>query len=164
MYYISYRNEHWNILNYLPWGVPIADFYFSELLVHKPGEGFFLGLLAALLSPLVISPLQLHFPDKLLCVKDDLLANMCQRWGFSKFVGSLINRKHHLSKLGMVPKHSFLKETGSCLVSIMPEGFYEAVDKGSIKFKKSFGFCKEGILIVVRLDLQRLIWSYLLLG
>ncbi|XP_058189481.1 probable flavin-containing monooxygenase 1 [Rhododendron vialii] len=142
MYYISYRNEHWNISNYLPWGVPSAYFYFdhfSELLVHKPGEGFFLGLLAALLSPL--------------------------RWGFSKFVGGLINRKHCLSKLGMVPKHSFLKETGSCLVSIVPEGFYEAVDKGSIKFKKapSFGFCKEGILIVVRLDLQRLIWSYLLL-
>ncbi|KAI8532008.1 hypothetical protein RHMOL_Rhmol11G0179600 [Rhododendron molle] len=44
----------------------------------------------------------------------------------------------------------FLKETGSCLVSIVPEGFYEVVDKGSIKFKKapSFGFCKEGILIV----------------
>lgn len=69
MYYISYRNEHWNISNYLPWGVPIAYFYFSELLVHKPGEGFFLGLLPALLSPLVISPLQLQFPDKLLCVK-----------------------------------------------------------------------------------------------
>ncbi|KAF7127013.1 hypothetical protein RHSIM_Rhsim11G0117200 [Rhododendron simsii] len=94
----------------------------NELLVHKPGERFFLGLLAALHPPL--------------------------RWGFSKFVGSLINRC--LSKLGMVPKHSFLKETGSCLVSIVLEGFYEAVDKGSIKFKKapSFGFCKEGILIV----------------
>uniref|UniRef100_A0A5B7BBY5 Flavin-containing monooxygenase n=1 Tax=Davidia involucrata TaxID=16924 RepID=A0A5B7BBY5_DAVIN len=123
---VIYRTEHWNVPDYLPWGVPLALLYlnrFSELLVHKPGEGFLLSLLATILSPL--------------------------RWGFSKFVESYIKRKLRLSKFGMVPKHSFLKEISSCLISTVPEGFYNRVEKGSIKLKKapSFSFSKEGILI-----------------
>lgn len=49
----------------------------------------------------------------------------------------------------MVPKHSFLKEISSCLISTVPDGFYDQVDKGSIQLKKaqSFGFCKQGILV-----------------
>ncbi|XP_016514498.1 putative flavin-containing monooxygenase 1 [Nicotiana tabacum] len=49
----------------------------------------------------------------------------------------------------MVPEHSFLNELSSCLVYIVPEGFYDRVEEGSIKLKKakSFGFSKEGIVL-----------------
>ena len=49
----------------------------------------------------------------------------------------------------MVPEHTFLQETSSCLISKVPEDFYNRVEKGSIRLKKaaSFSFCKEGILI-----------------
>ncbi|KAL6965169.1 flavin-containing monooxygenase [Sarracenia purpurea var. burkii] len=123
---VIYRSEHWNLPDYLPWGVPIACLYlnrFSELSIHKPGEGLLLSLIATLLSPV--------------------------RWGLSKFVESHINHKLRLKKFGMVPNHSFLQELSSCLVSTVPEDFYNRVEKGSIRLKKApnFSFCKEGILI-----------------
>ncbi|KAK0583483.1 hypothetical protein LWI29_037447 [Acer saccharum] len=123
---VLYKNEHWNVPDYLPWGLPLAFLYmnrFSELLVHKPGEGFLLNLLATMLSPL--------------------------RWGFSKFVESDIKKKHRLVKYGMVPKHSFLEEISSCLISTVPEKFYDSVEEGNIILKKSqsFSFCEEGILV-----------------
>ncbi|KAK0582074.1 hypothetical protein LWI29_021238 [Acer saccharum] len=123
---VLYKSEHWNVPDYLPWGFPLAFLYlnrFSELLVHKPGEGFLLNLLATMLSPL--------------------------RWGFSKFVESDIKKKHRLAKYGMVPKHSFLEEISSCLIATVPEKFYDKVEEGSIILKKSqsFCFCEEGILV-----------------
>ncbi|GFY89816.1 hypothetical protein Acr_07g0000130 [Actinidia rufa] len=123
---VVYRTKHWNVANYQPWGVSIAFIYlnrFSELSIHKPREGFLLSLLATLLSPV--------------------------RWGLSKFVESYIRWKLGLAKFGMVPDHSFLQELSSCLVSTVPEDFYNRVEKGSIRLKKaaSFSFCKEGILI-----------------
>ena len=68
---------------------------------------------------------------------------------FSKFVESHIKKKLSLEKFGMVPKHSFLNQINSCLVSTVPEEFYERVEKGSIQLKKApkFSFCKEGILV-----------------
>ncbi|KAM2605913.1 hypothetical protein TB2_034656 [Malus domestica] len=75
---VLYKTEHWNLPGYLPWGFPIAYLYFnrfSELLVHKPGEGILLSLLATIISPV--------------------------RWGFSKFVESYINKKLGLAKYGM---------------------------------------------------------------
>ncbi|CBI37801.3 probable flavin-containing monooxygenase 1 [Vitis vinifera] len=123
---VLYKTEHWTVTDYQPWGVPLAYLYlnrFSELLIHKPGEGFLLSLLATILSPV--------------------------RWGFSKFVESYIKRKLSLEKFGMVPKHSFLNEISSCLISTLPEGFYDRVEGGSILLKKApkFGFCKEGIVV-----------------
>ncbi|GMH02912.1 hypothetical protein Nepgr_004751 [Nepenthes gracilis] len=123
---MMYRNPHWNLPDYLPWGVPLAFLYlnrFAELCVHKPGEGHFLSLLATALSPV--------------------------RWAVSKFVESDIKHKHPLEKFGMVPEHSFLQEINSCLTSTVPRGFYDEVKKGSIILKKSssFSFCEDGVLI-----------------
>ncbi|KAL5788985.1 hypothetical protein ACOSP7_005934 [Xanthoceras sorbifolium] len=123
---VLYKSEHWNVPDYHPWGLPLGFLYFnrfSELLVHKPGQGFLLTLLATMLSPL--------------------------RWGFSKFVESDIKKKHRLGKYGMVPRHSFLHEISSCLIATVPEKFYDKVEEGSIILKKSqsFSFCKEGILV-----------------
>ncbi|RVW96645.1 putative flavin-containing monooxygenase 1 [Vitis vinifera] len=124
------RNMHWtyrwSVQQANAMGVPLAYLYFSrfsELLVHKPGEGFFLSLLATILSPV--------------------------RWGFSKWVESHIKKKLSLEKFGMVPKHSFLKEISACLISTVPEGFYDRVEKGSIILKKApkFSFCEQGIVV-----------------
>ncbi|KAJ0076604.1 hypothetical protein Patl1_35705 [Pistacia atlantica] len=123
---IIYKTEHWHVPDYFPWGVSLAYFYmnrFSELLLHKPEEGFLLNLLATMLSPL--------------------------RWAYAKFVESHIEKKLQLGKYGMVPKHSFLQDISSCLISIVPEKFYDRVEEGSIILKKSqsFSFCEEGILV-----------------
>ncbi|GAB4838622.1 hypothetical protein Ancab_028167 [Ancistrocladus abbreviatus] len=123
---VIYRTPHWNVPDYLPWGVPLPSLYFNrfaELSVHKPGEGLLLSLLATLLSPV--------------------------KWAVSKFVESDIKHKHRLEKFGMVPKHSFLQEINSCLISTVPVGFYDNVEKGSIILKKSstFCFCREGVLL-----------------
>ncbi|KAM1987243.1 hypothetical protein ACFX15_034539 [Malus domestica] len=110
---VLYKTEHWNLPGYLPWGFPIAYLYFnrfSELLVHKPGEGILLSLLATIISPV--------------------------RWGFSKFVESYKNKKLGLAKYGMVPKHSFLQEISSCMIATVPEKFFDRVREGSIILKK----------------------------
>ncbi|CAI0407750.1 unnamed protein product [Linum tenue] len=121
---VLYRTEHWNIPDFQAWSFPLAKLYFNrfaELLIHKPGEGLFLRLLATILSPI--------------------------RWAISKFVESDIKHRHQLAKHGMVPKHSFLQAITTCLVSTVPEQFYDRVVDGSIVLKKapSFSFCEEGI-------------------
>ncbi|XP_050206715.1 probable flavin-containing monooxygenase 1 [Mercurialis annua] len=123
---VLYRTAHWHISDEFPWGVPITLLYlnrFSELLVHKPGESFFLSLLATILSPL--------------------------RWATAKFVESHIKHKHRLAKYGMVPKHGFYEQISSCLLTTLPDNFYDKVEEGSIMLTKSpkFSFCKQGIII-----------------
>ncbi|XP_022726426.1 probable flavin-containing monooxygenase 1 isoform X2 [Durio zibethinus] len=123
---VFYRTAHWNVPDYHPWGFSLAHMYlsrFSEFMVHKPGEGFLLGLLATILAPL--------------------------RWAYSKFVESDIKRKLRLAKHGMVPTHSFLHDISSCLTSTVPEKFYDKVEEGKIKLKKApnFSFCHNGVLV-----------------
>ncbi|KAI3507831.1 hypothetical protein L1887_22826 [Cichorium endivia] len=53
---VVYRKDRWKLSNFAPWGIPLQYLYlnrFSELMVHKPGEGFLLRMLATLLSPIV---------------------------------------------------------------------------------------------------------------
>ncbi|KAI7740266.1 hypothetical protein M8C21_000035 [Ambrosia artemisiifolia] len=125
---IVYRRDHWKLPDWAPWGIPLALLYlnrFSQLLVHKPGEGFLLSVLATLLSPL--------------------------RWGVSKIVESHVKRTLPLAKFNMVPQHSVSKDVRSCMLSYMqdPDIFFDELEKGSIKLKKSqkFSFYDKGILI-----------------
>ncbi|KAI3861634.1 hypothetical protein MKW98_000586 [Papaver atlanticum] len=122
---LIYRYAHWNVPDYLPYGVSLASLYlnrFSELLLHKPGEGLLLSLLATILSPL--------------------------RWAFSKFVESYIKSKFPLKKYNLIPEHSFLQQIASCSISTAPEKFYDKIEEGSIVLKKSkgFGFNKDGLV------------------
>lgn len=74
---------------------------------------------------------------------------------------SYIKWKLQLEKFGMVPKHSFLREMNSCLISTVPKDFYKRVEGGSINLKKAQSFCfnREGVLLdndkseVVKADL-----------
>lgn len=56
-----------------------------------------------------------------------------------------------LTKFNMVPQHSFEKDTRACLICYMPDSddFFDALEKKSIKLKKStsFNFYENGISI-----------------
>ncbi|KAF6172445.1 hypothetical protein GIB67_006958 [Kingdonia uniflora] len=122
---LIYRTEHWLLPDKFPW-VALAYLYFSrfsELTIHKPGEGLLLSLLASLLSPL--------------------------RRVISKSVESYIRWKLPLKKYKMIPKHSFSQEISSCTITIIPDNFFGKVEEGSIILKKmkNFSFCKKGLMI-----------------
>eukprot|EP01018_Ginkgo_biloba_P039479 Gb_40713 [translate_table: standard] len=121
-----YRSVHWAVPNYVPWGVHIAYLYctrFSEMLVHKPGEGFLLSALATLLAPM--------------------------RWAVSKFVESYLLWKLPLRKYGLIPEHSFLQQISSCQLSTLPDDFYSKVEEGAIVLRKSveWNFFRKGIVV-----------------
>ncbi|KAL5213674.1 hypothetical protein ABZP36_002826 [Zizania latifolia] len=117
------RTKHWIIPDYFAWGFHISKLYlnrFSELLVHKPGEGLLLSILATFLTPL--------------------------RWIFSKFAESYYSIP--MKKHDMVPDHSLFEALVACVIAITPKDHYKRLEEGSIVLKKSktFNFCKEGVL------------------
>jgi dimethylaniline monooxygenase (N-oxide forming) len=98
----------------------------AELMVHKPGQGFVLSLLATVLSPvrwLVAMATETYYKA--------LMAPM---------------RKH-----GMVPDHSFSAAMLGWRISALPERFYETVDDGGIVLRRcgSFSFCAGGVVLDV---------------
>ncbi|XP_010242874.1 PREDICTED: probable flavin-containing monooxygenase 1 [Nelumbo nucifera] len=120
---VLYRTEHWFMPTYL---VPLIFLLlnrFLELMIHKPGEGLLLFILATMLSPL--------------------------RWALSKFIETYLRWKFPLKKYGMIPKHSFFQQISMCAVATLPDGFYDRVVEGSIVLKKSkcFSFYKDGVMI-----------------
>ncbi|KAJ1275075.1 hypothetical protein BS78_05G108400 [Paspalum vaginatum] len=118
------RTKHWILPGYFAWGYHISKLYlnrFSELLIHKPGEGLMLSLLATFLTPL--------------------------RWAFSKFAESYYSIP--MKKYDMVPDHSLFEALAACVIAITPKDHYKRLEEGSIVLKKSktFSFCKEGVLV-----------------
>ncbi|GJR23861.1 probable flavin-containing monooxygenase 1 [Tanacetum coccineum] len=96
---------------------------FSELMIHKPHEGFFFWLLAILLYPLTII--------------------------FSTLMETYLKWIYPLKKHDMIPKHAFMKQAASCMLPTLPATFYKRVDEGSILLKKSqsFHFTQTGIVL-----------------
>ncbi|PUZ71825.1 hypothetical protein GQ55_2G345700 [Panicum hallii var. hallii] len=123
---IIYRTRHWLVHKSSIWGVDLSYFYLnriSQLLLHKPGEGFLRYMLTTALSPL--------------------------RWAISKVIETYFKWSIPLQKHGMVPDYSFSFAMSSCSIAMLPEGFYDRVDEGSIILKKSkaFNFSNNGIIL-----------------
>ncbi|XP_047047142.1 probable flavin-containing monooxygenase 1 [Lolium rigidum] len=121
-----YRTKHWRVHKFSIWGFQLSYFYLnriSQLLLHKPGEGFLHYILASALSPL--------------------------RWAITKLIEAYFKRSIPLQKHGMVPDYSFSFAMSSCLIAMLPEGFYDRVDEGSIVLKNSkrFSFYNDGIIL-----------------
>nr|CAB3459749.1 unnamed protein product [Digitaria exilis] len=122
-----YRSTHWMVDAGPVYGVKLGSLCatrFAELSVHKPGEGLLLSLLATMLIPL--------------------------RWLVSKLVEAWFKTRIPMKKHGMVPSYSFSRSIMACRLGILPDGFYDRVDRGKIVLKpcKSFRFCEDGVLLV----------------
>lgn len=80
-----------------------------------------------------------------------------------------IKKRHRLEKFGMVPEHSFIQQMNSCLVSTVPEGFYDEAKKGAFFCRgPSRGASAKRVLFLMISTLQSLLsrvtWSFLQLG
>ncbi|XP_031404712.1 probable flavin-containing monooxygenase 1 [Punica granatum] len=120
---LLFREAHWALPDYLIKYISRNLNRFMECMIHKPGEGLFLCLLASLLSPLM--------------------------WIFSKLMESYLRWKYPLKRYGTVPEHSLNMQFQACMTPTLPPQFYDVVEEGSLILKKlrSFSFCKNGVII-----------------
>uniref|UniRef100_A0A0E0L925 Flavin-containing monooxygenase n=1 Tax=Oryza punctata TaxID=4537 RepID=A0A0E0L925_ORYPU len=122
-----YRSPQWMVDAGLVWGMNLLNITTSrlaELMVHKPGEGLLLSVLATMLTPL--------------------------RWLLSKLTETYYKRHTPMQRHGMVPGYSFSRSILACRLGILPERFYDRVDDGSIVLRRcdpSFSFCAEGLVL-----------------
>uniref|UniRef100_A0ACD5XV98 Uncharacterized protein n=1 Tax=Avena sativa TaxID=4498 RepID=A0ACD5XV98_AVESA len=128
------RNPQWLLHSPDVWGkVSIAYLYmnrFAELMVPRPGAGVASRLLATLLAPLA--------------------------WAISAATGAYYRKAIPMREHGMEPGHGFARCVSSCLISMLPDGFYDRVKEGSVVFQRSrssFSFCQDGLV----LDKQRVV-------
>ncbi|VAI20842.1 unnamed protein product [Triticum turgidum subsp. durum] len=121
------KNPQWLLHRAEVWGgVSIGYLYmnrFAELMVPRPGAGAASRLLAALLAPLA--------------------------WAISAATGAYYRRAIPMREHGMEPGHGFARCVSSCLISMLPDGFYYKVKEGSVVFarSRSFGFCHDGLVL-----------------
>ncbi|EEF52854.1 probable flavin-containing monooxygenase 1 [Ricinus communis] len=120
---LVFKTVHWTVPEHLLLLTFGGLTRFSELMVHKPGEGFFTWILATLLSPLL--------------------------WIFSKLIECYLKWIYPLKKYNMIPAHGFLKQISSCMFTVLPDNFYGKVKEGSLILKKSESFCfnEKGLVI-----------------
>uniref|UniRef100_A0A0D9WN12 Flavin-containing monooxygenase n=1 Tax=Leersia perrieri TaxID=77586 RepID=A0A0D9WN12_9ORYZ len=122
-----YRSAQWMVDTGPVWGLNLQNLTtsrLSELMVHKPGEGLFLSVLATMLTPL--------------------------RWLLWKLMETYYKRHTPMQRHGMVPSYSFSRSALACRLGILPERFYDQVDDGSIVLKRcdpSFSFCANGLVL-----------------
>ena len=97
----------------------------AELLVHKPGEGLALSLLATALTPV--------------------------RWLVGKVTEAYYKMLMPMRKHGMVPGHSFSAAALGWRAGVLPDRFYDMVDRGSIVLRRcgaSFGGFRAGGVVL----------------
>ncbi|CAL4998795.1 unnamed protein product [Urochloa decumbens] len=121
-----YRNPNWAVDPNLTWGAffeKLMTSRLAELMVHKPGEGLALSLLATVLSPIRL-----------------LIAKATETY----YKALMPMRKH-----GMMPGHSFSAAMLGWRISVLPDRFYDMVVDAGIVLKRcdSFGFCTDGVVM-----------------
>ncbi|TVU11703.1 hypothetical protein EJB05_45305, partial [Eragrostis curvula] len=139
---LVYRSAHWMLDPQVARRVnfsPLISTRWAELMVHKPGEGLALSLLATILTPLL--SIETFAED--FCV-------FLQRWLVMKLIENYYKAHIPMEKHGMVPDYNFARSALGWRVGTLPEGFYDKVDQGSIQLSKcggSFSFCADGLVL-----------------
>ncbi|RCV21193.1 hypothetical protein SETIT_4G118800v2 [Setaria italica] len=121
-----YRSAHWMVdpkVARRAKNFRFTSTRWSELMVHKPGEGFALSLLATILTPL--------------------------GWATSKVTEAYYKWSIPMREHGMVPDCGFGEASLGWRLGILPEGFYDRVDEGSVELRRcgSVGFCADGLVL-----------------
>uniref|UniRef100_A0A7N0TNF3 Flavin-containing monooxygenase n=1 Tax=Kalanchoe fedtschenkoi TaxID=63787 RepID=A0A7N0TNF3_KALFE len=120
---LLFRRAHWVVPELL---LKLSFKYqnrFTEFMLHKPHEGFFLWLLSFLLYPLI--------------------------WLYAVLFETVVKLKYPLRRYKTIPDQNFIKQVSSCKAKVMPANFYKNANEGSLIFKKAenFHFCKNGLKV-----------------